>query len=50
MTTLATLATVLVLALTGNGPAAVAAGALGSATSGVQITVHINSRRLSTFP
>lgn len=41
VTTLATLATVLVLALTGNGQAAVAAGFLGSAAGGVQITVHI---------
>ncbi|MCX4617952.1 hypothetical protein ABT255_17360 [Streptomyces mirabilis] len=41
ITTLATLATVLALALTGNGPAAMAAGVLGSAAGGVQITVNI---------
>ncbi|MFC8201747.1 hypothetical protein ACFUTV_41170 [Streptomyces sp. NPDC057298] len=41
VTTLATLATVLVLALTGHGPAAVAAVAVGAAAGGVQITVHI---------
>lgn len=41
VTTLATLATVLILALTGNGPAAAAAAAVGAAAGGVQITVHI---------
>lgn len=44
VTTLATLATVLILALTGNDEAAVAvatAGLLGSAFGAVQITVHI---------
>ena len=41
VTTLATLATVLVLALTGHGPAAAAAAAVGAAAGGVQITVHI---------
>ncbi|MDU9001712.1 hypothetical protein [Streptomyces mirabilis] len=41
VTTLATLATVLVLAFTGNGTAAVAVAAVGAAAGGVQITVHI---------
>ncbi|MCX4862452.1 hypothetical protein [Streptomyces canus] len=41
VTTLATLATVLILALTGNGTAAAAAAAVGAAAGGVQITVHI---------
>jgi len=44
VTTLATLATVLVLALTGNDEAAVAvavAGFAGSAVGAIQITVHI---------
>lgn len=45
VTTLATLATILVLALTGNGNAAVALGAAGilggAAVGGVQITVNI---------
>ena len=44
VTTLATLATVLVLAFTGNDEAAVAvavAGVAGSAFGAVQITVHI---------
>ena len=41
VTTLATLATVLVLALTGNSTAAAAVAAAGAAAGGVQITVHI---------
>ncbi|WP_369192435.1 hypothetical protein [Streptomyces sp. R08] len=41
VTTLATLATVLILALTGNGTAAAAAAAVGAAAGGVQVTVHI---------
>lgn len=41
MTTLATLVTVLILALTGNGTAAAAAAAVGAAAGGVQITVHV---------
>lgn len=42
LTTLATLATVLILALTGNGTAAAAVAAAGGATAGgLQITVHI---------
>ncbi|MDX3458875.1 hypothetical protein PV396_44335 [Streptomyces sp. ME02-8801-2C] len=41
LTTLATLATVLGLALTGHTEAAVAAGLAGSTIGTVQITVHI---------
>lgn len=41
VTTLTTLATVLVLALTGNGTAAAAAAAVGAAAGGVQVTIHI---------
>ncbi|MGW3451763.1 hypothetical protein [Streptomyces sp. NPDC001076] len=41
LTTLATLATVLVLALTGNGTAAAAVAAAGATAGGLQITVHI---------
>ncbi|MEU8538372.1 hypothetical protein [Streptomyces parvulus] len=41
MTTFAVLATVLVLALTGNEVAAAAVAAVGVAAGGVQITVHI---------
>lgn len=41
VTTLATLATVLVLVFTGNTAAAVAVAAVGAAAGGVQITVHI---------
>ncbi|MFJ3229214.1 hypothetical protein ACIPJS_38515 [Streptomyces sp. NPDC086783] len=39
--TLATLATVLVLAFTGNTTAAVAVAAVGAAAGGIQVTVHI---------
>jgi hypothetical protein len=41
VTTLAILATVLTLALTGNGVAAAAVAAGGLAAGGVQITIHI---------
>ncbi|MEV0468564.1 hypothetical protein [Streptomyces prunicolor] len=41
LTTLATLATVLGLALTGHAEAAVAAGLAGSAIGTVQVTIHI---------
>ncbi|MFE0492947.1 hypothetical protein ACFYZI_42405 [Streptomyces griseorubiginosus] len=41
LTTLATLATVLGLALTGHTEAAVAAGLAGSAVGTIQVTVHI---------
>ncbi|WP_330323477.1 hypothetical protein [Streptomyces pseudovenezuelae] len=41
VTTLATLAAVLILAFTGNGAAAIATAAVGAAAGGIQITVHI---------
>ncbi|MFE7859939.1 hypothetical protein ACWDCC_41740 [Streptomyces sp. NPDC001102] len=41
VTTLATLAAVLILAFTGHGAAAVATATLGAAAGSVQITVHI---------
>ncbi|WP_105974937.1 hypothetical protein [Streptomyces geranii] len=41
LTTLATLATVLGLALTGHTEAAVAAGLAGSAIGTIQVTIHI---------
>jgi hypothetical protein len=44
LTTLATLATVLGLALTGHTEAAVAAGLAGGAIGTVQITVHVSKR------
>jgi len=41
VTTLAILATILILALTGNEAAAAATATLGAATGTVQITVHV---------
>jgi hypothetical protein len=41
VTTLAILATILILALTGNEAAAAATATLGAATGTVQVTVHI---------
>ncbi|MET7574962.1 hypothetical protein ABZT04_41840 [Streptomyces sp. NPDC005492] len=41
LSTLAVLATVLVLAFTGNTAAAVAVAAAGAAAGGIHITVHI---------
>lgn len=42
---LAVLATVVFLALTGHGEAALAAGAVAGAAGGLQITVHVHNKR-----
>ncbi|GGQ86955.1 hypothetical protein GCM10010250_67520 [Streptomyces althioticus] len=42
---LAVLTAVVLLALTGHGDAALAAGAVGVAGGGLQVTVHIHNKR-----
>ncbi|MGC9479721.1 hypothetical protein ACP4I1_37125 [Streptomyces sp. WG4] len=42
---LAALAAVVLLALTGHGDAALAAGAIAGAAGGLQITVHVHKKR-----